>query len=418
MGVKLVATSSSGTSPRKPQSTDDWMQSRRAQVKGSRGAQAAGHDAWSAATRSGHALQARTPNDVVALGARVLRNAAPRAPAPGIDWDHEFVAGARGARDALTFGLGECAYAGALALADATDGADLSRAFGRRIAAEQAQDKFEANHYRAARTVGQVLGTGAQIAVLGPTEGLFAGGARIAEATPLIAREIGAVAGVGGAAGVGGQAASDLVLHRRSSLGDYAGAALGGAAGGLTALGGRASNAGAVDGSVTSAAQDVLNGRAISIDRARDAALTGGLLGAVGGIVGRKWASGLKPREKGDLGEAFSEARTLARGDRTVAMPTKKVIKLKSGGSTIPDQLTKGGEIVESKFGPRARLSKQQIKANRELPRYRVDHSLPQDVGVVVGTPASIFGLQSALSDPGAPWATRSPARPTPGARR
>lgn len=46
-----------------------------------------------------------------------------------------------------------------------------------------------------------------------------------------------------------------------------------------------------------------------------------------------------------------------------------------------------GGDLVESKFGLRAELSDNQKKANREFDNYRVDHALPQDVGVIVGSP-------------------------------
>lgn len=80
--------------------------------------------------------------------------------------------------------------------------------------AERARDQYDVLHYRPARTVGQIAGVGAQIALSGPLEGMVAGGARIKQATPLIAREIAMLSGIGGAAGVGGQAVSDIARRR------------------------------------------------------------------------------------------------------------------------------------------------------------------------------------------------------------
>jgi hypothetical protein len=59
---------------------------------------------------------------------------------------------------------------------------------------------------------------------------------------------------------------------------------------------------------------------------------------------------------------------------------------------TYPDQQTTGDEIVESKFGRAARLSPRQSEATTLVPGYRVDHTLPQDVGAVLGLPVSGFG--------------------------
>ena len=53
---------------------DEWMAGRREQLEAfGRGAAEAGHLAWSAATRSGVAIDAATPKKVIALGAQRLR---------------------------------------------------------------------------------------------------------------------------------------------------------------------------------------------------------------------------------------------------------------------------------------------------------------------------------------------------------
>jgi hypothetical protein len=308
-------------------------------------------------------------------------------------------AAANGAQDAFTFGLGDRAYAGVQAIDDAMHGQDFRSSYGRHYAGTQALDAYDAKYHPIARTVGQLAGTAAQVAALGPLEGIVAGGARIAEATPLIAREVTALGGAGAAGGVGGQFISDLSRGRAGSLGDYAGAAIGGAVGTLSARAGRAGRAGAAMGGVTSLAQDVLNGRISSIDdassavdRARQAALVGGVFGAVGGLAGRAWSNGLSRAEKGQLGEDFSRLRTWARGDQTLPGP-KTYERLEDGGWTIPDQRTTGADIVESKFGPSARLSPRQMQAfNQPLDGYRVDHSLPSDVGILTGLIPADYG--------------------------
>jgi hypothetical protein len=224
----------------------------------------------------------------------------------------------------------------------------------------------------------------------------------MAEATPLIAREIGYLAGGGGAVGIGGQAVADVLRRHVGSPGDYAGAALGGAVGGLASLGGRAGYAGAVGGAATSVAQDLFNGHRPSLAKAGDAAVVGGVLGTAGGLVGRGWSDRLHwSKQKGPLGENFSRVRTWARGDETQPGP-KRMERLPGGGRTIPDHRTFRGqqprEIVESKFGRKHELSKGQKQAYKKLSNYRVDHTMPSDVGAMAGFPLAVAGDQLVLS--------------------
>jgi len=157
---------------------------------------------------------------------------------------------------------------------------------------------------------------------------------------------------------------------------------------------------------VTSVAQDVLNGRSISLVNAAEAAGAGGAAGKFGDAIGRArfYRRGLSPvglkdpsqalaragrphtnQEKATMGEALSKFRTLANFDRTASTAKEKLL-LTEGGHTFPDQLTQLRKIIESKAGLAARLTKRQIQALAEYgSRYRVDHLLPQDVGSLFG---------------------------------
>ena len=211
----------------------------------------------------------------------------------------------------------------------------------------------------------------------------------------------------GGASGLSGQALSDLENHKFSSLGDYAGAALGGTAGALAARSGLGSRSGAIDGGVTSLAQDAFNQRlsAASIDRARTAALLGGTFGAIGGYAGRNWSNGLPRKVKGDLGEDLSKLRSRARGQRVKTGDGARKAQDVGGGYTIPDHITTddAGEvvnIVEAKFGRKPSLSKNQKKAYAgKIPNYRVDHFLPQDIGATAGLGLAQFGRRDRNTD-------------------
>lgn len=421
-------------------SVDEWMRRRRAEIQRfGRDAEAAAHEALGQAARTGQQISAMKPSDVLVLGASILDQRKAARPAsrsvtpqvtqadtsrrpPGVQATaagqlvqqavDQGLAGLRGAQDAATFGLGDRAYAGVRALDDAAHGADLGHAYEQRMAAEHARDEHDATHYGTARTIGQIAGTGAQLVALGPLDGAVLATARIAEATPLVARELAALGGAGAAVGVGGQVASDVARGRIGSVGDYAGAGLGGAAGALAAKGGRVGRAGAVAGATTSVAQDLLNGGAPSIDQAREAALVGNIIGGVSGALGRRAANQLSRSEKEQLGENVSRLRTLVRGERT-ALGGKSREYLSDGRYTYPDQRTirasGEGDLVESKFGNHARLSQRQSQAHRELSNYRVDHTLPRDMGAALGLPAALFGHQdrSSASDGRIPGPSR-----------
>jgi hypothetical protein len=83
------------------------------------------------------------------------------------------------------------------------------------------------------------------------------------------------------------------------------------------------------------------------------------------------------------LGEAMSDVKTWVPGQRVTGRQ-KKVDLSKS--HTFVDSITNTRLEIESKFGPKARLSKNQLRAQRERPdRFVVDSWRGGDVGKVTG---------------------------------
>ena len=309
----------------------------------------------------------------------------------------QLFAGARGAQDALTLGAGDHVYAGARALADALDGQDIVRAYQARIATERARDQYDAKHFGAARATGQVVGTVAGLAALGPLDAALAGGVRMVEAAPLVAREVAALGGSGAIGGVASQGVEDFQRQQLGSIGDYAGSALGGAATALASARLGPGQAGALGGAVTSVAQDALNGRQVSLEKAGQAALGGGYIAAPFGLAGRMYSEGLHFRQKGKLGERLGEIRTRVNGGKPE--PGGARVGLPSGRITVLDQESSIMPISEQKFGRTAKLTGGQREAYELYgpEDYRVDHFLPRDIGVVYGFPMGQLGYHEML---------------------
>lgn len=409
------------------ETVDEFVKRRQREVANlGREAEAAAHGAYGDAIRTGRDLVLRTQSEVNRLGSELLspkpsRNSAgvqkrpsstaSRPPSPsrqasqpaprslvqqGVD---QTLAAARGAQDAFTLGLGDRAYAGGRALVDAAQGADLGDAWRSRWATEQARDRYDAKNYRTARTVGEIAGTGLGFVALGPVDAMLAGGVRIAEAAPMIAREAAVLGGVGAGGGVVSQAVTDLQNRRLGSIGDYVGSAVGGTAAALASARGRPGQAGAVGGATTSIVQDALNGGPVDWEAAGRAALAGGYTAAPLGLAGRQYSDNLPIAAKGELGETLGRVRTLANGEKP--LPGGQRVRVNGGPRyTVLDQRTASGLMSEQKFGPRARLSPNQRAAYNEFgDRYRVDHFLPRDVGAVVAYPFGQIGYHEVLAD-------------------
>jgi hypothetical protein len=427
---------------------EQWIPEREDLRRLTQVAEAKGRAVWNDATRAGKRVLATQPSDVIRLGKRALQEgrsvpaatkyvgvaqrigttigdtaraqggrivAAVRpstqaaqkaareiaaAVRPAVEPTYASV---RGAQDALTLGLGDVSWAAAGAALDRLSGKDFQDAYATRIQREHERDRYDAQHHGAARLVGQVGGTALQVLATGGIGGAATTGLRMSRAAPLLARELGVISGAGAGAGVLAQSEADTLSGRTGTLGDYAGAALGGAIAAPLALRLRAGPAAGVGGVVTSLAQDGFNGRLRSgadieaaVQNARQAALLGALVGGVASGGAANWVDALPIRAKGELGEALSRVRTAARGQRTAAGPKTREL-LPREGYIVPDSRSIGSDglvldIIESKFGKRARLSHGQARALDELTNFRLDHFLPRDIGVAASVPAAELG--------------------------
>jgi hypothetical protein len=102
------------------------------------------------------------------------------------------------------------------------------------------------------------------------------------------------------------------------------------------------------------------------------------LLAGAGGGKAVSIAEKLPSRTKGTLGEAMSAVKSVLEAD-----PPKKFqsrIRLQRG-HTIADHETLRGRVVEAKFGPTAKLTPAQTRAQVQFgDRYRYDHWYPEDL--------------------------------------
>jgi len=413
----------------------DWMRQRGEAVAArmTPQARAMAHELFRVAIRTGAAIPLATPMAVALAGAQTLmrdrrqasspaarpqkaaaplRRAAPpqRKPATATDPRQpaeplvsSLAAGARGASDAFTFGLGDHLGAGLSAAGGMIQGRDFVSGYQDGMASARAQDAEDWRLHPYARVAGGVAGTGASLLVASPLAlgRAAAGGARMAaladvtrlKATAgLVGQEVAGLTGLGALNGAAGQAVTDHVLGRTSPLSDYAGAALGGGTTTAALLATRRPQASAaLGGATTSLAQDLFGGRPLSVDEAlQSAALSGATSGLVSPVVARR-VNRLRPSEKGKLGERLSEGRSQLRGDAP-REGGKPRVPVGGGRVAIPDHQTQSGLYVEAKFGPSADLSKNQKKAfSMDPDGFRLDHFLPQDVGAAAATMASNY---------------------------
>jgi hypothetical protein len=412
-----------------------------------REAEARGRQIYEDAIRRGLPIVARTTQDIRELGAKALdveqktakggaalaKNVAAAVQHPHSPETQRFVrsvkdqtmAGVHGAGDAFTFGLADKGSAAVRAFVDSRG--DLSQVrdlYHDKIEGEREQDRYETEHFGGARMAGQIAGSVAQVAALGPlgeaaqlarlgaalgkiaqVERISAAvgraanvampglrvaalgpSGRLASAARMIPSEYAAIGAAGAGTGVGSQAIGDVSRGRLSSAGDYLGAAGGGAIEALAATKLGVGGAGAVGGAATSVLQDAANGEDISL---RNAAISGGVGGAVSGVTGHavtQVANAEGIRSKQLIGEELSKLRSWMRLDPPKPGPHREHL---SESFTVPDHRTDSG-LVEAKFGPSASLSDRQNQARVErmlTNGYRVDHFLPEDIGKLIGMP-------------------------------
>jgi hypothetical protein len=304
----------------------------------------------------------------------------------------------RGAGQALSFGIYDPAVAAAKATFEPGGLDGWQDRFRADRAHEQAQDQYEAAHYPTARTAGQVSGTLLSLAAGGP----LSGGARIAGAAGITAREAATLMAAHGAIGAGLQTASDAAQGRPMSWRDELGAALGGAATGAAGIRLPPGRAGALGGAVTSATDDLLNGRPVSLQGVANGALAGRFAGGVPGIAGRAWSNGLSMQEKGVLGEQLGALRNRVNGRPTgvLAKKSRDAISGQNGKYWLPDRQV-GDTRYEDKFGYKAELRGNQKLAQSALgPKFVLSHFTPDDIAKLVGLPSALVGTATARALP------------------
>lgn len=326
--------------------------------------------------------------------------------------DERAAAAFHGFSDGATFGAGD--QLSALAYAGLPGDGHWSDRYKEQKAVLKAQDAYDQAHYPKRRAAGQVAG--AVVTAVTPF-GLEAGALKAASYFPKAARFVkGATAtkritplarslrdharwsaiaaGAGGGMGVAGQAVSDVASQRKSSLRSYAASAVGGAADSVGTVYLGPARGGALGGAVGAAADDTFNGRMPSLARMSEGAATGSVVGKATGALGTfavhtlPGLNNVKGLRKGTVGDALSEMRSRLEGEGVFR--TQRPVKL-TKSYTRADHLTKTGRPVEAKFGFEAQLSPAQTLAWEELPNYRIDHFLPEDIGKLVALPLTSF---------------------------
>lgn len=405
-----------------------------------RAAMARGHELWVAGIRDGLPIAAKKTAELQALGAKAIQagsnavhaNVAAAKAVVGVVKDphspesqrlvreakNQAMAAVHGGGDALTLGLADRGSSAVRALVQSHgDLKTIGEHYGANMDQERAQDEYEGAHYGTARAVGSILGTAASALVpvgeiaqgirLARFAPALAGRAatiasrvleapvlaRIPQATRIIPREQAALAVLGGGSGVATQAVSDLASEHQGSLGDYAAAAVAGAAQGVAGHRLGAVRTGALGGATTSTLQDMFNDRPVSFERAATASLTGGIGAKVAGKYASDWSDGLPSFKnqgrlsKGELGERMSIARSYVRGEPPVDF-SEAAIQLAGDRTTKQDHAITAGP-VEAKFGRTAKLMRGQRKVAADGRYARVDHFHPEDIGTIAAVPTS-----------------------------
>jgi hypothetical protein len=268
------------------------------------------------------------------------------------------------------------------------------------MAAEAARDREDAVRYPIARAVGQLGMTAATLGRGMQLTGVLAA-PRLPGAAKITSREALSLLGAGSAVGVGAQAVGDLATGQRSSPGDYAGAGIGGLAG-VVALPRGPERAAAFDGAVTSMAQDLFNGRQVSLQQAGQSAVAARTAGVLANKAAMNWAENLPSVAKGKFGEALGALRGVADWQPRVALG-KTPVKIPGTTKSWKPDAMKGTRIdapdtqlYEDKFGRRATLLKNQKLAQATLgDNFQLNHFMPRDVGKAASSFAAALGIQS-----------------------
>lgn len=369
-------------------------------------------DALQAQWRKTNALRQEAQETLAAAiqGVPALRRASALAQQGAIQLDTV----ARGAANVMTLGGADYLAAGANAVFQAANGANLGERYQTNLRDERARNRQDHAQRPLARGVGNaggaVMGVAATAAAA-PVVGVAAAVPRLAGAARLTGRETAAIVAGGGLAGLGVQMGSDTLQGQTSTAGDSIGAAIGGAVG-VAALPAGPVRAGALGAAATTTAQDLFNGRTPSVETAAQAAMLGGLLGGAADGAAQHWSNGLSTEGKGNLGDFIGSARSKLNGEPRpmVGYWPRDGEKLIEPDDWVPitkrrDYLNKektiywypdgvSGNFIrfEDKFGFDVRLSPNQIIAQKLLgDKFVLYHTGPPDVGKAASAILSPF---------------------------
>lgn len=361
--------------------------------------EAAGRDAWDASTRDGTNVDAQTPLDLRSLGAAQLACGSPPNANDGLQ---QLRAGARGAQDAVFLGHANEVGSALGSIPALFSGEPVVARYQSLLQQGRDQDRFDEVHYPVARNVGEVVGT---VGSLLATDGLAAAPRLVGSASQaartlpsLTARGRVRLAASGAGVGLAGQAYSDVLSDHPSSWRDYVSSAISGAAVASSAPKIGAVYAGAFGGGSRSLADSTLNGAWPQVDQMARDATAGGYLGLGGQVAGERGSNALDIRAKGRLGENLTRAKLALDGEEV--MGEQQTVKLGPRRSTrpdftlAPDPITGRPRFPEAKFGPTARPTSSQRLTEKFFPgSYQYYYWMPQDVGRIIGSAATPFGV-------------------------
>lgn len=322
---------------------------------------------------------------------------------------------ARSAANTFTFGGADSLAAGLDALVPSDKG--IGERYEANLAAEQARNDYDALHRPLARQVG--MGAATALALFGEpgpaAAKLFAAvrptAAKRLTTVALSGRDTAAILGGGAASGLALQNLSDVAAHKPGDWRDNLGAMAGGLAG-AAALGFTPGRAAAIGSATTTAVQDLLHRRGVSLEDLSRSAVAGRAVGALAAKTGAQLSQSLTKQAKGRLGEALGTVRSAINRMEREPGPKQLVKPDPARRGTVPDG-HHGDILFEDKFGLKAALRKGQRIAQSILgPNYIVYHWLPEDIGRILSSSLAGLGSQLANAPPSAGY------HPPPRSRR
>lgn len=209
----------------------------------------------------------------------------------------------------------------------------------------------------------------------------------------LSGRDTAAILGGGALSGLALQNLSDFAAHRPSDWRDNIGAVAGGLAG-AAAFRLDPGRAAAIGSATTTAVQDALHKRGISLEDLSRSAMVARGVGALAAKTGTELSQSLTKEAKGPLGEALGTVRSaISRMEREPG--PKRLFKPVPGKPGAYPDGRSGNKLFEDKFGPTAVLRAGQLIAQSVLgPNYIVYHWLPEDVGKILSQPLASLAPQ------------------------